>query len=117
MERLNASPGFAAAAGSWAGRLVLIEDAGEAGMRRTWVEVGEGRCLGARVATPGDETAADFVLAASPAAWDDLVTARTTPAIAAMLGRLKLLKGDVFALIPHAKAAAELLAAGAEGGI
>ena len=84
--RLNHSPSFAEAAGSWAGRLLL----------------------------PADEVAADYVLSASPDAWIDLITARHTPATSALLGHLTLLKGSIMSLIPHAKAAAELLAAAAE---
>ena len=113
-QRLNASEKFAASAKSWAGRLVLIEKADAGPDRMTWVVVGDGRCLEARTGASPDEATADFVLSASSATWADLVATRTTPATAALLGRLHLLKGDVMALIPHVKAAAELLAAAAE---
>lgn len=113
-QRLNASEKFAASAKSWAGRLVLIEKADAGPDRMTWVVVGDGRCLEARTGASSDEATADFVLSASSATWADLVATRTTPATAALLGRLHLLKGDVMALIPHVKAAAELLAAAAE---
>lgn len=69
----------------------------------------------ARIGLPSDELSADYVLAASADTWLDLITARHSPATAALLGRLTLLKGNVMSLIPHAKAAAELLAAAAEG--
>lgn len=110
-RRLERSPEFAAAAASWVGRILLVErvEAGEA--RRTWIAIDNGRCREARCGLPADDAAADFILAAAPATWHDLVSGRITPASAAMLGRLSLLKGDVLALIPHAKAAAELLAA------
>jgi putative sterol carrier protein len=118
MDRLNASPRFAEAAATWTGRLVLVEDTDTSAVqRRTWVHVGQGRCLEARQANSTDDSHADFVLAASRAAWDDLVSARTTPAAAAMLGRLKLVKGNALALIPHAGAAAEMLAAAAQGAV
>jgi putative sterol carrier protein len=114
-QRLNRSPGFAAAAHSWSGQLLLIEtdDAGESG-RSAWIVVESGRCTEARTGAASDETAAEFVLAASAATWDDLVAARTTPATAALTRKLSLRKGDVMSLIPHAKAAAELLAAAAD---
>jgi putative sterol carrier protein len=73
--------------------------------------VADGRCAEARGGGAGDAERADVVLAASPATWDDLVTARTTPVMAAMTGRLRLVKGDLLALAPHARAAAALLAA------
>jgi hypothetical protein len=110
-QRLDHSPQFAAAAGSWIGRILLVEQVDSAEPRRTWIAVEGGRCREARPGLPADEAAADFILAAAPATWNDLVGGRTTPASAAMLGRLSLLKGDVLALIPHAKAAAALLAA------
>jgi hypothetical protein len=111
--RLNHSPSFAEAAGSWAGRLLLIERTGDGATRSTWVVVGDGRCVEARVGVPSDELAADYVLSASPDAWIDLITARHTPATAALLGHLTLLKGSVMSLAPHARAAAQLLAAAA----
>jgi hypothetical protein len=112
--RLNHSPSFTEAAGSWAGRLLLIEQTGDGARRSTWVVVGGGRCTEARLGLPADEVAADYVLSASPDAWIDLITARHTPATSALLGHLTLLKGSLMSLIPHAKAAAELLAAAAE---
>jgi putative sterol carrier protein len=112
---LNRSTRFADAAAGWSGRFVLIERDGDQRERRTWLVVGDGRCLEARTGTPLDDNSADFVLAASPTTWSDLVAARNTPAGAALVGRLSLVKGDVLALVPHAKAAAELLKAAAEG--
>ncbi len=114
-KRLNRSPAFAAAAGSWTGRLLLVENNTSGVSRSTWVVVGHGRCVEARIGLPSDELSADYVLAASADTWLDLITARHSPATAALLGRLTLLKGNVMSLIPHAKAAAELLAAAAEG--
>ena len=114
--RLNASTRFAEAAADWTGSLLLVEGSEDAAeSRQTWVRVGGGRCLEARTARPGDAERADFVLTASPHTWGALVAAQTTPARAAMTGRLRLTKGEVFALIPHARAAAELRAAAAVG--
>lgn len=114
-KRLNRSPAFAEAASSWTGRLLLVENNASGVSRSTWVVVGHGRCVEARIGLPSDELSADYVLAASADTWLDLITARHSPATAALLGRLTLLKGNVMSLIPHAKAAAELLAAAAEG--
>jgi putative sterol carrier protein len=114
-QRLNRSTRFADAAAGWSGRFVLVERETDGSERRTWVVVDDGRCTDARPGTPLDEQAADFVLAATPATWADLASARTTPATAALVGRLSLIKGDLFALVPRAKAAAELLRAAAEG--
>jgi len=113
--RLNHSSRFADAAANWNGALLLVEhEEGAVSPRHTWVRIGGGRCLEARVGEAADIDAADFVLTASPRTWGALIAAQTTPALAALTGRLKLAKGEVFALIPHARAAAELLAAAAE---
>ena len=112
-ERLNQSPSFLAAAASWTGRLLLLEHHDPGAGRSTWVVIRDGCCVEARIGIPSDAETADFVLSASPETWIDLVTARHTPAAAALLGRLTLLKGSIMSLIPHARAAAELLAAAA----
>ncbi len=110
---LNGSPVFAEAAAGWVGTLVLVASDMES-PTHTLVRVDDGRCSEARTADSSDLEHADFVLSATTTAWLALIAGRTTPTMAAMTGRLHLEKGDLFALIPHAKAAAELLAAAAE---
>lgn len=92
---------------------MLVEAESARAPRSAWVVVDHGRCTEARQALPSDELSADYVLSASAGTWSDLTAARLTPASAAMAGRLHLLKGSVMALLPHAQAAAELLAAAA----
>ncbi|HEY4321599.1 MAG TPA: hypothetical protein VGM77_10555 [Gemmatimonadales bacterium] len=110
-HRLNNSAEFAEAAADWHGRLLLIEEDPTGGTRRAWLVIDHGQCAEARVGEPADQDSADYALAASPDTWSDLTAARTTPALAAMGGRLSLRKGAVMALLPHARAAAALLAA------
>jgi putative sterol carrier protein len=110
-DHLNRSTLFREAAAGWRGTLLLLEGDPAAPERTAWVEVADGSCAAARGGDDGDAERADFVLAATPATWDDLVSARTTPVMAAITGRLRLVKGDLLALAPHAKAAAALLAA------
>ncbi|MEO7353482.1 MAG: SCP2 sterol-binding domain-containing protein, partial [Gemmatimonadales bacterium] len=112
---LNRSTRFADAAADWSGSLLLVEEESAGAIRRTWVRIGDGKCLEARPGEASDFASAEFVLTAAPRVWQALVAAETTPAMAAMTGKLKLTKGEVFALIPHARAAAELLAAAALG--
>ncbi|MES2124776.1 MAG: hypothetical protein V4503_08845 [Gemmatimonadota bacterium] len=111
---LNTSTRFADAAADWVGSLLLVEAGEEAAPRQAWVRIDRGWCLEAREGRDVDAEAADFVLTASAATWRALVSATITPAKAALTGRLRLTKGEVFGLIPHARAAAELLAAAAE---
>lgn len=111
--RLNTSSRFAEAAAGWNGRLVLVEQRDGATPRRTWIVVADGRCTEARPAHDADELRAEYVLAASPDTWADLTAARTTPTMAALTGKLRLVQGDLVGLLPHARAAAALLAAAA----
>ncbi len=113
-EHLNRSELFRREAADWSGRLLLVEDDGARAERRSWLVVEGGACREARPASADDEAAAEFILAAAPTVWDDLVAGRTTPAMAAMVGRLALRKGNVLALVPRARAAAALLAAAAD---
>lgn len=110
-DHLNTSELFRASAAGWRGTLLLLEGDPDAPERTAWVEVADGNCAAARGGEQGDHERADFVLAATPSTWHDLVSARTTPVMAAMTGRLRLVKGDLLVLAPHAKAAAALLAA------
>ena len=110
---LNGSAVFAESAAGWVGTLVLVASDVEP-PSHTLVRVDDGRCTEARTADVADRDPADFVLSATTTTWLALIAARTTPTMAAMTGRLHLEKGDLFALIPHAKAAAELLAAAAD---
>ncbi len=114
-RHLNESELFRREAENWSGRLLLVEDDGATAERCSWLVVDGGRCTEARPAEASDEAAAEFVLAAAPEVWEDLVAGRTTPAMAAMVGRLALRKGNVLALVPRARAAAALLAAASEG--
>ncbi len=114
-RHLNESDLFRREAATWSGRLLLVEDDGATAERLSWLVVEGGQCTEARPAEAEDEGEADFVLSAAPVVWEDLVAGRTTPAMAAMVGRLSLRKGSVLALVPHARAAAALLAAASEG--
>jgi putative sterol carrier protein len=109
-HQLNHSAEFQEAAASWRGRLLLVDTAAEH-TRSTWIVVDHGRCTEARNGTAADAADADFVLAASATTWASLMNATITPSQAALAGKLSLRKGSVMGLLPHARAAAALLAA------
>ncbi len=113
-HRINASARFAEAAAGWSGQLLLVERANDV-TRTSWVVVDHGRCTAARIGADSDADVADYILEASPSTWRDLIMAKSTPIVAALRGQLSLRKGSVMGLLPHAHAAAELLAAAAEG--
>jgi putative sterol carrier protein len=102
---------FARAAGSWSGTMLLIEGSESEPSRATWLEVTEGTVRAARPAMTADRAAAEFVLAASAASWQAIVTGKTELIGAAMRGELHLVSGSVFRLLPHARAASAMLRA------
>jgi putative sterol carrier protein len=51
-----------------------------------------------------------YLIKAKPAVWKDVLAGRTDPIVGLMGGKLKLAKGGLFALLPYAKAAKELVA-------
>lgn len=111
--RLDASAAFREAARGWSGTIVLREQGGGAAVRRTWIELDDGRLGALRAANDRDEASAEFVLEGSPDTWRDLVLGSRDLAAAALTGDVALQRGSVWKLIPHVKAAASLLAAAA----
>jgi putative sterol carrier protein len=108
---LDRSAEFHRAAGRWSGTMVLSESDGE--RRRTWLALEQGVIAAARPADAADADAAEFVLAADAATWDGLVTGRVELIPAALNGQLRLERGQVWRLLPHAAAAASMLRAAA----
>jgi putative sterol carrier protein len=68
-----------------------------------------GDCRGARAATTADLENAPYVIKATPPAWKSVLSGKTDPIVGLMGGKLKLAKGSLFALLPFAKAAKELV--------
>ena len=111
---LNASASYREEAASWEGAVALImtEDA-EAGVparRAVYLDVAGGSCGGARVADEADLAAARYVIEASPAAWEAMLSGALAPLMALMKGRLRLTRGNFAALLPYANAARALVA-------
>jgi len=112
-DALNASETYRRAAASWEGAVALVmHPDGEAGIaeRRTaFLDLWHGACRAARVASEADLAAAPFVIEGGAGTWRDLLSARTSPILALMTGKLSLTRGSVTALLPYASAANELV--------
>ena len=112
-DHLDGTDDFSKAAGNWRGTMLLVEGfqgaTGEG--RTTWLEVGGGKIVEARPGVESDHHSAEFVLAAEASTWVALVTGKVELVAAAMAGRLKLISGSVFKLLPHASAASKMLKA------
>lgn len=105
------STDFAEAARGWSGTLLLRESATGGDPQRAWISLEDGRLLELRVGTDEDEAVAEFVLAAEAEIWRSLVDGSRDLAKAAFTGELRLERGSVLRLLPHARAAAALLRA------
>lgn len=110
-RHLEQSAEFAAAARGWTGTLLLRETGGADSDRRTWIALTDGVLQELRAGAVDDEEAAEFVLAADLTTWRGLVDGSRDLAKAAFTGELKLERGSVMRLLPHAKAAVALLRA------
>lgn len=113
-ERINARSGYRVAGATWEVQVVLrMEGPGEE-VRRVHFDLGEGRCRSARAGTPDDETDSRYILSGRVAAWEQVLTGKAPALLAIMTGKLKLAKGNIAELLPHAEAAKELVLAAAE---
>lgn len=109
-DALNASDGYRAAARNWAGVVALVMSGAEPA-RAAVIDSAGGLCRMARAADPADLAGAGYVFEAGPDVWREVFTGQVAPAMALMTGKLKLSRGSLAALLPHAAAARELLAA------
>jgi putative sterol carrier protein len=107
---LNASEGYRVAARNWDGVVALVMNGGETA-RAAVLDSAGGVCRMARAADAADLAGAGYVFEAGADVWREVFTGQVAPAMALLTGRLKLSRGSLAALMPHAAAARELLAA------
>ena len=120
-DALRTSDNYRRAARTWEGAVVLdwrdapsaigevtSEDSGGS-QRGVYLDLNHGDCHAARLATHADYERARFVLSTDREGWDMLLAGRIAPTMAILRGKLKVLKGSVGALMPHAQAATELV--------
>ena len=111
-EQINASDAYRRAAEGWTGSLALrLKRRGKGPGGAVFVELNGGGCIGGRVASPEDLTAAQFVMTADQKVWHEVLDGRFEPVLGIMTGRLKLERGKLSELAPWVKAAKELVAA------
>lgn len=116
-DTLNANAAYRRAAAAWEGAVALVmHPDGTLGIpatRAVFLDLWHGECRAARVAHDGDLATAPYVIEARAAVWRDLLTARSSPILALMTGKLSLTRGSIAALLPYATAANELVATAA----
>jgi putative sterol carrier protein len=111
---LNESAAYREAAATWEGAVALVmtadADAGVPRERAVYLDVAGGTCGGARVADEADLSAARYVIEATPAGWQAILSGTIAPLMALMSGKLRLSRGNFATLLPYANAARELVA-------
>jgi putative sterol carrier protein len=119
-DRLNDHGRLKSVARSWSSPVALVmrpdSRLGVERERVIYLELRDGVCVAARVADEDDRARAEFILAADAAQWKRMLTGGLDPIPAVMLGKLKLERGSLAALMPHAAAARELIAAARDAG-
>ena len=111
-QALNGDPAFRAAATTWAGDVTLVmtqSSAPQAPFQAVRVEIRHGECLIFQPVAEAELAESGYVLTGTGSAWRELLSGRQNPLTALMTGKIRLTKGSLVALMPHAAMARELI--------
>ncbi len=112
--KINANENYKKAATKWEGAIAMIMttngDMGIPSERIVIADLWHGDCRGASAAGAEQLEDAPYHIKATPENWKSVLAGKTDPIVGLMGGKLKLAKGGLFALLPYAKAAKELVA-------
>ena len=112
-DSINANENYKKAAEKWEGAIALVMtlnlEMGIPEERAVIADLWHGDCRGAKAAGEDDLGDTPYLIKAEPAAWKSVLAGKTDPIVGLMGGKLKLAKGSLFALLPYAKAAKELV--------
>jgi len=119
-DALNRSAAYRASAATWEGEIILSMSAdaaqGVAADRAIYIDTHRGECRRAHVAGEEEMERAAFAFRADPATWKRLLARELEPVAAVMQGKLRLVRGNLFALAKYAQAAKDMVAAAGEVG-
>lgn len=114
-ECIRQSPSYQSAARAWEWPLALAVQPGSASdspeRRAVFLELFQGDCREARVASSDDLAQAAFVLSADAGTWKRVIEGELEPIPAIMRGQVKLEKGSLVVLTRFLAASKELVAA------
>jgi len=112
-EEINANEAYKKAAAKWEGAIGMVMTTNPSmGISETRVVVADLWHGDSRSAWATDEAALDdvpYVIKATPETWKRVLAGKLDPIVGLMGKKLKLAKGGLFALLPYAKAAKELV--------
>lgn len=119
-DALNRSESYRASAATWEGEIILSMAADPAqgvdADRAVYIDTHRGECRRAHVAGDEEMEKAAFTFRADPATWKRLLAREMEPVAAVMQGKLRLVRGNLFALARYAQAAKDMVAAAGEVG-
>jgi len=112
-DSINANEDYKKAATKWEGAIGMVMTPDPAmGIPEERIVIADlwhGDCRNAKAAGAADIEDTPYLIRAEPAAWRNVLAGKTDPIVGLMGGKLKLAKGSLFALLPYAKAAKELV--------
>lgn len=110
-DQVNRNVEHRRAASTWEHPVALAVEPSPAvpGGRRLLLDLWRGECRAARVVDEAGSERATFILSAPIEQWKQIFCGRSDPILALMQGRVKLLKGGMFALARNATAAKQLV--------
>jgi putative sterol carrier protein len=110
-DAINANTAYRTASAGWQEGAIALVLRGEAHDVGVWLDLLKGECLGAESVTLDDAHArAAFVIEADTSTWQEVLGGKLQPLMGIMRGKLRLTKGSMARLLPHTKAANELVA-------
>jgi len=112
-DSINANEDYKKAATKWEGAIGMVMTPDPAmGIPEERIVIADlwhGDCRNAKAGGAADIEDTPYLIRAEPAAWRNVLAGKTDPIVGLMGGKLKLAKGSLFALLPYAKAAKELV--------
>ena len=112
-DSINGNADYKKAATNWEGAIAMLMTADpEMGIPEDRIVIADlwhGDCRGAKTAHATELEDTPYLITAEPSSWKSVLAGKTDPIVGLMGGKLKLAKGSLFALLPYAKAAKELV--------
>lgn len=119
-QALNRSEAYRASAATWEGEIILQMSADPAqgvdADRSVYIDTHRGECRRAHVAGEDEIARAAFAFRADPDTWRRLLAKEIEPVAAIMQGKLRLVRGNLFALARYTQAAKDMVSASGEAG-
>lgn len=112
-QEINGNASYRKAAEKWEGAIGLVmtpdSDMGIPDERVVIADLWHGECRSAKAGVTADLDEVPYLIRSNPATWNKVLAGKTDPIVGLMGKKLELAKGSLFALLPYAKAAKELV--------